>query len=313
MKRDRPACPAGVRAGSVALVGWTNVGKSTLLNRLVGDKLAAVAEVAQTTRHRITGVCNLAGRGQIVLVDTPGLHHPRFKMNRAMITQVHRTLRAVDLGLVVIDAERGPGEGDHRAAELLRRAEVERLAVLNKIDRVRPKSRLLPMMQTVVERWEIPEVLAVSARTGEGCGRLLERLLEGLPPGDPLFPEDYLTDQTERALAAEWIREKLLAVLRQELPHATAVLVESWCERDDGIVEIRASILVDKESQRQIVIGKDASLLKQIGTDARAELEQLLGKRVFLRLWVKFRKDWRNDERVLRELGLDSVGSSAGS
>ena len=277
-------------------------------NRLVGDKLAAVARVAQTTRHRITGVRSVPGRGQIVLVDTPGLHQPRSKMNRAMLTEVHQTLRGVDLGLLVIDAERGPGDGDRKAAELLRRSGIQRLAVLNKVDRVRPKSKLLPMMSALVDGWEFPEVFPISALSGEGCDALLEQLLKRLPVGDPLFPDDYFTDQTERSLAAEWIREKLLAVLRQELPHATAVLIDNWTEREDGIVEIRADVLVDKESQRQIVIGKEGRVLKQIGTDARVELEQLLGRQVFLRLWVKIRKDWRNDERILRELGLGSAG-----
>ena len=292
------------RAGKVALVGWTNVGKSTLLNRLVGEKIAAVAGVAQTTRNPITGVRNVTGRGQIVFVDTPGLHRPRYKMNREMVRQARQTVYSVDLVLLMIDAQRGIGSGDREAAELLRGADVDRLMVLNKIDRVRPKSKLLPLMQSAVEQWAFPEVLPVSALTGDGCDVLLDRLLALLPEGPPLFPDDYLTDQTERKLAAESIREKLLALTGDELPHATAVLTEGWRERPDGLVEIEATIFVDRDSQKQIVIGRGGQLLKQVGTEARQELEVFLNRRIFMRLWVKVRKNWRDDEHTLRELGF---------
>jgi GTP-binding protein Era len=301
-----PPAPAErrARAGKVALVGWTNVGKSTLLNRLVGEKIAAVASVAQTTRNPITGVRNVAGRGQIVFVDTPGLHRPRYKMNREMVRQARQTVYGVDLVLLMIDAQRGIGSGDREAAELLRGADVDRLMVLNKIDRVRPKSKLLPLMQSAVEQWSFPEVLPVSALTGDGCDVLLDRILARLPAGAPLFPDDYLTDQTERKLAAESIREKLLALMGDELPHATAVLTEAWRERPDGLVEIEATIFVDRDSQKQIVIGRGGQLLKQVGTEARQELEVFLNRRIFMRLWVKVRKNWRDDEHTLRELGF---------
>ncbi len=219
------------RAGTVALVGWTNVGKSTLLNRLVGDQIAAVADVAQTTRHRITGVRNVARQGQIVFIDTPGLHRPRYKMNREMVRQARQSVHGEDLVLLIIDAERGIGPGDRDAAELLCRADVNRLMVLNKIDRVQPKSKLLPLMRSAVEEWAFPEVVPVSALTGDGCDVLVDRVLARLPEGPPLFPDDYLTDQSERKLAAERIREKLLALTSDELPHATAVLTEAWRER----------------------------------------------------------------------------------
>lgn len=289
----------------VALLGWTNVGKSTLLNRLVGDKIAAVADVAQTTRNRITGVLNLPGRGQIVFVDTPGLHRPRFKMNREMVRQAHQIVHDVDLVLLMVDAHRGLGAGDRDAAELLRRAEIDTLLLLNKTDRVEPKSRLLPLMQAV-EKWGFHEIIPISALTGEGCDVLVEQVLARLPQGPPLFPEDYLTDQSQRRLAAERIREKLLELTNQELPHATAVITESWHERPDGLIEIEATILVDRESQKPIVIGRGGQLLKRVGTEARLELERFLNRRVFLRLWVKVRKNWRDDDRTLRELGLGS-------
>jgi GTP-binding protein Era len=292
------------RAGIVAILGWTNVGKSTLLNRLVGDKLAAVAEVSQTTRFKITGVRNVGRRGQIVFVDTPGLHEPHSKMNRAMVRQIHRALHDVDLCLLLVDSRRGLGSGDQRAARLLAKEDVPRVLVLNKIDLLRPKSRLLPMMRTAVSEWGFPAAVPVSALTGEGCDALLDDLLARLPASEALFPNDYLTDQPARSLAAEWIREKLLARTRAELPHATAVLIDRWIEREDDVVEIHATIIVDRPSQKQIVIGRQGSMLAEVGRAARLEIEGLVQKRVALNLWVKVRADWRNDERMLREMGL---------
>ena len=304
MRRPPASAERSGRTGTVTLVGWTNVGKSTLFNRLVGDKISAVADVAQTTRNRITGVLNVEGRGQIVFIDTPGLHRPRYRMNREMVRQAQASVHGVDLVLLMIDAQRGIGPGDRDAAELLRRAGVNRLMVLNKVDRVQPKSKLLPLMQSAVEEWGFPEVVPVSALTGDGCELLVQRVLARLPEGPPLFPDDYLTDQSERKLVAERIREKLLALMSDELPHATAVLTEAWRERPDGLVEIEATIFVDRESQKQIVIGRGGRLLKQVGTEARLEIERFLNRRVFVRLWVKVRKNWRDDERTLRELGL---------
>jgi GTP-binding protein Era len=293
----------GGRSGFVALLGWTNVGKSTLLNRFVGEKLAAVADVSQTTRNRISGVRTIPGRGQVVFVDTPGFHHPRYRMNRSMVEAARQSLGSVDLALFLIDAAKGTGPGDEEAAMLLQRSGVARLGVLNKIDRVHDKTRLLPMMQTM-QRWGFAESFPVSALTGEGCDCLLERVVASLPESPPLFPDDELTDQPERALAAEWIREKILHHTRQELPHATAVLVERWQEREDGLLAIDATVLVERESQKGIVIGKGGSLLKRIGTESREEIERFLDAQVFLRLWVKVRPDWRNDPAILRRLGI---------
>ena len=293
------------RAGFAALVGWTNVGKSTLLNRIVGEKVAAVAEVPQTTRNRIQGVRNVPGRGQVIFVDSPGLHRPRHRMNRNMVRLAVDSLRAVDLALLVVDAARGLGDGDEQAAEVVKRAGLPALAVLNKIDLVRSKSRLLPMLETLVGKWGMSEAIPISALTGNGCDELLDRVVAHLPEAEPLFPEETYTDQPERALAAEWVREKLLHKTRQEVPHSVAVEVERWLDREDGVIEIDATILVERESQKAIVIGRGGGLLKQVGVEARADLERLLGTQVFLTLWVKVRPGWRDDERILRQLGLD--------
>lgn len=292
------------RAGFAALFGWTNVGKSSLLNRLVGEKVAAVAPAAQTTRDRILGVCGLPGRGQIVFVDTPGLHRPRYRLNRNMVRRAEDSLAGVDVVLLVVDSARGLLPGDEQAAQLVRRSGGVGIAVLNKIDLVRPKERLLPIMDLVVREWGMRDAVPVSALTGEGCDRLLVTVIDAMPEGGPLFPEDQYTDQPERALAAEWIREKILMHTRQEIPHATAVLIERWTQGQGRLVEIAASILVERESQKAIVVGRGGELLKRVGTEARRDLETLLGTRVFLKLWVKVRPGWRNDERALRELGL---------
>jgi GTP-binding protein Era len=288
----------------VALAGWTNVGKSTLLNRLVGEKIAAVADVPQTTRHRITGVLSLAERGQIVFVDTPGFHHPRERMNRAMVGAAREALTAVDVIVLVVDAERGIGRGDAEVARAIAAIGVPAIAALNKIDRVQPKSKLLALMKTAVDDWGLAEALPVSATTGDGCELLIERLLHHLPEAEPRFPEDFLTDQPMRALAAEWVREKILHRTRQEIPHAAAVVVERWAERADGLVEIEATIFVERESQKGIVIGKGGGLLKEVGSEARADIEHRLDCRVYLSLRVEVRPDWRNDPRVLGELGI---------
>lgn len=294
-----------MRGGHAAILGWTNVGKSTLLNRLAGEKIAAVADVPQTTRHRIVAGVHLPGRGAIAFVDTPGLHTPRERMNRKMLDAAARALEDVDVALVVVDASRGPGPGDEKAARMAVAAGVRAIGVLNKIDLVVPKSRLLPMMESLVGRFGLEAAIPVSARTGEGIDRLIDVVLEAMPEGPPPFDEEFLTDQTERGLAAEWIREKILHRTRQEIPHATAVLVERWATREDGLVEIEASILVERESQKGIVIGKGGLLLKEAGTAAREDLERLLGSKVFLRLRVEVRDDWRNDRQVLAELGID--------
>ncbi len=292
-----------MRAGYVAVLGWTNVGKSTLVNRLVGAKIAAVSDVAQTTRHRITGVATLEGRGQVVFVDTPGIHDPRHRMNRAMVETAREALAGADVALLVVDAARGVGDGDAAAAAMLRSAGGPRIAALNKIDRVGRKELLLPMMRTLVETWGLEEAVPISAATGEGCDDLVRSLLARLPEGPPPFPGDTLTDRPERFLAAELIREKILVRTREEIPHATAVTIDRWEEEPSGLVRVHASVLVERESQKAIVIGRGGIVLKEAGTEARRELESMLGARVFLELRVRVARGWRDDDRVLH--GLD--------
>ena len=292
------------RAGTVALIGWTNVGKSTLLNRIVGVKLAAVAAVAQTTRHRLTGVRHLDGRGQIAFVDTPGWHQPRHRMNRRMIQLTRQTLGSVDCIAWVLDSARGLGSGDREVVELLRKFETPRVAVLNKIDLLPRKAKLLPLIQEIDSCSVFEEIVPICAKSGDGCEDLLESLLRLLPVSPALFEDDFLTDQSQRQLASEMIRERLVHQTREELPHATAVVVEAWNEEDPGLTRIEAAILVDRESQKKIVIGKSGSVLKVVGSEARLEIERLVGRRVFLQLWVKVRQDWREDEATLREIGL---------
>lgn len=292
------------RSGTVALTGWTNVGKSTLLNRLVGTKIAAVAGAAQTTRHRITGVRHLEGRGQIAFVDTPGWHRPKHRMNRRMVELTRSTLGGVDCIAWLIDASRGIGGGDREVAETLRKLEAPQVAVLNKIDLVGRKSKLLPMMQEIAGWATFKEIVPICAVNGDGCDALVEVLLQQLPPGPPLYDREYLTDQSQRQMVSELVREQLVRQTREELPHATAVVIESWNENDKELVRIAATVLVDRESQKKIVIGSQGSVLKKVGSAARVEIERLLDRRVFLELWVKVRQDWREDESTLREIGL---------
>ena len=290
------------RSGFVALVGWTNVGKSTLLNQLVGAKLAAVADVAQTTRTRILGGVT-DERGQILFVDTPGFHRPRSKMNRNMVDVAEQALMGVDVAVMLLDASKGLGPGDRRVAAAVLQACPTAILALNKIDRVPDKGKLLPMMAAGSELG-FADVIPISAASGDGCDALVDLLYTRLPEMPPLYPEDFLTDQPERVIAAEFIREKLLHQTRQELPHVAAVMIDGWNERADGLLELSASILVERDSHKKIVIGKAGERLKSIGSAARFELEQFLERRVFLQLWVKVRDDWRNRDSILHELGL---------
>jgi GTP-binding protein Era len=293
-----------MKAGFVALVGRPNAGKSTLLNRFVGQKLAIVSDKPQTTRHRIVGVRSAPG-GQMVFIDTPGIHKPAHRMNRRMVQAATDALRDADVIVLVVDAAERPGTGDRFVLDLVRAAPTAAVLALNKIDCI-AKPMLLPLIDQYARADRFRAIVPISALSGDGVAALEGEILAALPEGDPLYPEDYLTDQTERGLAAELIREKVLHHTRDELPYSTAVVIDRFEEPGDGggLTRIYASILVDHESQKPIVVGKGGGMIKRIGTEARQDLETMLGGRVFLDLHVKVRRDWRDDERILNEIGL---------
>jgi GTP-binding protein Era len=294
--------PAGFRSGVVALVGRANVGKSTLMNRLVGAKLAIVSEVPQTTRVPIRGVLHRPGY-QIVFVDTPGIHRPRHLMNEEMVRTATRLLHDVDRVAILVDASEGFGPGDRFVFDRARESGAHCLLILNKID-LMPKDRLLPLMDEAGRSGLFEEIVPVSALGGENCERLEEILARALPEGPPLFPPDMVTDLPRRMAVAELIREPIFRKTRQEVPHSAAVLVETMDTTDTGLERVRATIYVDKDSHKAILIGERGRMIKDIGTDARHALETFLGRRVHLELWVKVREGWRDDVGILRLLGL---------
>ena len=293
-----------MKAGYVSIVGRPNAGKSTLLNRIVGEKIAIVSDKPQTTRTRIVGVKNYP-EGQVVFVDTPGIHRPLHRMNVRMVDAAVDTLREVDVVMLVHDAATRPGHGDEYVAKLLRDVDVPVVLVLNKIDLV-AKAKLLPLMAQLRGWREFAAIVPVSASTGDGVEALERELLTRLPEGERLFPEDYLTDQPERVLVAETVREKVLANTREELPFSTAVAVDSFeePERPGGLLRVYCTIYVETESQKPIVIGRAGAMIKKIGTEARQDIAAFFHSKVYLDLRVKVKPDWRDDERMLDSLGL---------
>ncbi len=301
------------RTGSVSLIGRPNAGKSTLLNRMVGAKVAIVSNKPQTTRNRILAVKHFdhgehaedpAHGGQIVFMDTPGIHRPLHRLNVRMVDAAVETLREVDVVALIFDASTRPGRGDEYVSKLFRHVTRPVVLVLNKIDLV-AKPALLPLMARAGAWHDFAAIVPVSAATGDGVDRLERVLLEHLPEGEPIFPDDYLTDQPERAMAAEMVREKLLSHTMAELPFSTAVAVDEFDESErDDLLRIYCTIWVEQESQKPIVIGRGGEMVKRIGTEARHDLERFFGTKVFLDLRVKVNPDWRNDERTLDQLGV---------
>jgi len=293
-----------VKAGFVSLVGRPNAGKSTLLNRFVGQKVAIVSDKPQTTRHRIVGVRNTVD-AQIVFIDTPGIHKPMHRMNRRMVEAATSTLREVDVAVLVVDASVPPGGGDRFVHDLITAATVPAVLALNKVDRVK-KPALLPLIAEYGRAGTFRAIVPVSALSGDGADRLEQEIVAALPDGEALYPDEYLTDQTERSLTAELIREKVLHYTHDELPYTTAVTIEQFEEpaQPGGLTRIYASILVDHASQKPIVLGRRGDMIKRIGTDARKDLEAMLGGQVYLDLHVKVRQDWRDDDRMLDQMGL---------
>jgi GTP-binding protein Era len=295
--------PRDFRSGYVALIGRPNAGKSTLLNRLVGEKIAAVSDKPQTTRFKIRGVITRP-EGQIVLVDTPGVHRPGYALNRRMMAAVHDALLQVDLVCLIRDACVSTGNGDRFVLDLVKKAEKPALLLLNKIDKLDDKTRLLPLMDWYRNEYDWREIVPVSALKGEMIDALPEEILKHLPEGEPIFAEDELTDQPLRVLAAEIVREKILQVTGEEIPYVTAVVTEKWEEVREDFTRIYCAIFVERPSQKKIIIGHGAARLKAIGTQARRDIEHLLGHRCHLELFVKVEADWRDREGLLDELGI---------
>ena len=294
-----------MKCGTAVIVGRPNSGKSTLLNALVGQKISIVSARPQTTRHRILGIVTEA-RGQIVFMDTPGIHKPAYSMNRRMLRTVYEVLRDVDLVLMITDASISFGAGEKFVLETVKKAQVPTFLLLNKIDRI-AKSSLLPIMQRYGAAHDFLEIIPIAAKSGENLDLLREKIFERLPDSEPLYDGEQITDRTERFLAAEFIREKLLERVREELPYTCAVLIRKFDEsrrEDQKLVVIEADILVEKKTQQGIILGAGASQLRDLGIAARADLEQLLDCKVYLGLQVKTVRNWRNDEAVLDELGL---------
>jgi len=293
-----------VKSGYVSIIGRPNAGKSTLLNKIIGEKIAIVSDKPQTTRTRILGTKNYPG-GQIAFLDTPGIHRPLHRMNVRMVDAAVDTLREVDAVLLVYDASTKAGHGDEFVARLLKDVKVPVVLVLNKIDLVQ-KARLLPVIDQLREWFDFSEIVPISANTGEGVEELEQSLLAKMPEGEPLYPADYLTDQPERVLVSETVREKVLLNTRDELPFSTAVAVDQFDEPEQpgGLLRVYCTILVETESQKPIVIGRAGSMIKKIGTEARMDLEAFFQCKVYLDLRVKVKPDWRDNERVLDDLGL---------
>ncbi len=312
------------RAGIVALIGRPNVGKSTLMNHLIGDKVSIITPMAQTTRNQIRGIQNHP-KGQIVYLDTPGIHRPKKQLNRYMVDVAFHSLDGVDVALYLVDASRpdphifdngkqkkyrkNPGAGeDEMILEKLQDINIPLFLVVNKVDLIPQKTELLPLIEAYSQRASFDEVIPISATLGDGLDTLVDEIFKRLPEGPPLFPPEYSTDLAEKFLVAEIVREKVILLTRDEVPHSCAVTIEEFDEssRDEegrGLIYIEATIHVERDSQKGILIGKKGSKLKEIGSQARKEIEALLGCRVFLKLRVKVDKNWSQNKYSLHKLG----------
>ncbi|CAH1209177.1 MULTISPECIES: GTPase Era [Paenibacillus] len=290
------------KSGFVAIVGRPNVGKSTLMNKIIGQKIAIMSDKPQTTRNKIHGVYTSAEQ-QIVFLDTPGIHKRQSKLGDFMNQTALNTLGEVEAALFLIDASEGMGGGDRYIAEQLKNVRTPVILVMNKIDKVEPEA-LLPLIEEYRKLHDFAEIVPVSAMHGNNVSTLLEQIGKYLPEGPQYYPEDQVTDHPEQFVCAELIREKILQMTREEVPHSIAVTIEDMKVQDNGVVYISAVIFVERDSQKGIIIGKQGAMLKEVGKRARTDIQNLLGSRIYMDLWVKVKKDWRNQERVLRDLGF---------
>jgi GTP-binding protein Era len=289
------------KSGFVSIIGRPNVGKSTLLNQVLGQKIAIMSDKPQTTRNKIQGVYT-DSQMQIIFIDTPGLQKPRSALGKYMLQATSSALQEVDLILFCIDASEKLGGGDRHILEMLAKVRTPVFLVVNKLDRVQPEI-LFQRITEYKDQHEFAEVVPISALHGNNVQTLLEQIGAYLPEGPMYYPADQVTDHPEQFICAELIREKILHLTRDEIPHSIAVAIEQMKTNDKGVVELSAVIYVERDSQKGIIIGKKGALLKQVGEQARQDIEALLGSKLFLELWVKVKKDWRNQERMLRDLG----------
>ncbi|MDO7905451.1 GTPase Era [Paenibacillus sp. JX-17] len=290
------------KSGFVAIVGRPNVGKSTLMNQVIGQKIAIMSDKPQTTRNKIHGVYT-TDHSQIVFLDTPGIHKRQSKLGDYMNNTALNTLKEVEAALFLIDASEGLGGGDRFIAEQLKKVSTPVILVLNKIDLIEPEA-LLPLIEGYRKLHDFAEIVPISAKLGSNVNTLLEQLAKYLPEGPQYYPADQITDHPEQFVCAELVREKILHMTREEVPHSIAVTIEDMRVEENGTVYISAVIFVERDSQKGIIIGKQGAMLKEVGRQARQDIQNLLGSKIFLELWVKVKKDWRNQERVLRDLGF---------
>lgn len=291
------------KSGFIAILGRPNVGKSTFFNAVIGDKISIVANKPQTTRNRITGIRNFPD-AQLIFLDTPGMHKPKGPLNRAMVQAARDTIGDADVLLAMVEADAHIGQHDLLLIEALAGAKAPVFLVINKIDRIE-KLLLLPLIDQYRKLYDFAGIFPISALKGDGLDDLLTSLTEALPEGPQLFPDDIATDATERFIAAEFIREQITLLTSQEIPYVTAVTIDAFKEDEaKNLLRISATIHVEKESQKAIMIGKKGAMLKKIGTQARLAMENLFGAKVFLELFVRVKKDWTSSDRMLREFGL---------
>ena len=289
-------------SGYVAIIGRPNVGKSTLLNRILGQKVAITSNKPQTTRNRILGIHNFPA-GQALFVDTPGIHKAKGKLNRFMVDQAIGACSDVDLILFLVEADDSPGGGDEYILKLLDKSNAPVFLIINKIDLVKPP-RLLRLIQQYIERFEFAQVIPLSAKSGSGIPEMLQAIEPYLPEGPQYYPDDMLTDQPERFIVAELVREKIMRRTSEEIPYGIGVQVDSFEEKPEkNLIVIQATIHVERDSHKKIIVGKGGQMIRTVGQEARKDMERLLGTRVFLELFVRVDKDWSQNERMLRELG----------
>jgi len=292
------------RSGFVSLVGRPNVGKSTLLNQILGQKIAITSNKPQTTRNRILGIHNLYA-GQILFLDTPGIHKPKGRLNKFMVDQALAACQDIDLVLLLVEANARPGGGDEYVIDILKRSAVPVILVINKIDLVEPP-RLLELMAAFATLHDFHALVPISAQSGDGVARLLAEIAPFLKPGPRYYPEDMVTDLPERFIVAEMVREKIMRRTREEIPYGVAVQVETFTEKpEQNLVVIQALIHVERESHKRILVGHRGQMIKDLGQDARREIEKFLGTRVFLELFVRVDENWSQSTRMLRELGYE--------